>query len=415
MGSWKDKDYERLAILAAKQFGTPLYLYDESRIQKQLESLRLAFSKFSCPVDIHYSVKANSNQKLLGLLSSFGVGFDIVSGGELYRLQRLKVPGEKIVFSGVGKSKKEILEALKYKILQFNVESEAELKQIESCAKDLNIVAPIALRVNPDVDAETHEYITTGTEENKFGIPMEEALEIYKTYKKSSSLNFVGVDMHIGSQLTKAEPIRKAAKRFAEFTQQVLSLGIDIINLDVGGGLGVAYQENEKVLKASEFANLIEGELKALNLYGKRVLIEPGRFLICESGVLVTELLYKKIGKKKVFYIVDASMTELIRPMLYEAHHDITAMVETTEKEKLPVDIVGPVCETTDCLGKNREMLNCESGDLLMIHNAGAYGQTLSSRYNTRPHAAEVLIRAKDHSLELILPRGKVEDLIHEP
>jgi diaminopimelate decarboxylase len=362
---------------------TPYYLYSENLIKENINSYMKHATKQTL---FCYSVKANSNLSILKLIASMGMGFDVVSKGELYRVMKVGADPKKIVYSGVGKRKDEIKFALECGILCFNVESEGELHAINEQASLMECVANVSIRVNPDVAVETHPYISTGMKENKFGIPYKDSLEIYLKASKLKSLNITGIDFHIGSQITTIEPYLDSLKSIKSLIAELEKKGVSIAHIDVGGGLGIKYQD-ENIINKDVFISTIVSELKDLNIM---ILFEPGRSIVGDCGILVSRVQYIKESDEKNFLILDASMSELIRPPLYNAHHNITA-VRRTDVEKKNYDVVGPVCESADFLGKNR-LMNINVSDLVVIEDVGAYGFVLSSNYNTRPKPAEYII-----------------------
>ncbi len=372
----------------AKQHGTPAYVYSRATFERHWKAFDQAFADH--PHLVCYAVKANSNLAVLNLLAGLGSGFDIVSIGELERV--LKAGGEpsKIVFSGVGKKPNEIRRALAVGIRCFNVESEAELKVINELAGDAGKVAPISIRVNPNVDAKTHPYISTGLKENKFGIPHEYALSVYQQAQAMPNIAVHGIDCHIGSQLTEIAPFVDALKRVLDLVDQLQGNGIELKHLDLGGGLGIRYQDENPPLPAEQIAALLAG----LGDRKVEILIEPGRAIAGNAGVLLTEVLYLKHGDEKNFAIIDAAMNDLMRPALYGAWQEIVALqprsVAGADDEKV-YDLVGPVCETGDFLGKQRKLC-LQAGDVLAVKSAGAYGFTMSSNYNTRTRAVEIMV-----------------------
>jgi len=391
----------------AQKFGTPLYVYSARTIHERYDQFNHAFADLSHTVC--YSVKANSNLSLLRLLTNKGAGFDIVSGGELQRvLAADRRAAKKVVFSGVGKTREEIAAALKARILLFNVESESELSALAECASRLRKSAPVALRVNPDVAAETHPYISTGLHKHKFGVPIASARSLYAQAAKERYLRACGVSVHIGSQITDATPFGEAMSRVAELVRQLRGDGHKIDFVDAGGGLGISYQDAKAnfAKQVREYARALAAPLRGL---GIRLLLEPGRSIVGPSGVLLTKVIYRKSNDGKRFLIVDAAMNDLIRPALYGAHHDILPVQQKGSPKEM-TDIVGPVCETGDFFARDRELPGVEEGDLLAIMDAGAYGMALASNYNTRPRPAEVLITGK--SVKVIRRRETVADLL---
>jgi len=387
----------------AEQYGTPCYVYSQHLIEENWRAFDAALGEQ--PHLICYAVKANSNLSILKLLAQLGSGFDLVSGGELERVLIAGATPQKIVFSGVGKSHAEIQRALEIGIGCFNIESIDELYRIQMIAQHLNKQAPISIRVNPDVDAQTHPYISTGLKENKFGIEINKALSLYQTANKMPHISIEGVDCHIGSQLTTLSPFSDALDRVLNLIEQLEENAIKINHLDIGGGLGVRYHE-ETPPTISEYVHAIKTKLAGKSY---KLLLEPGRAIVANAGVLLTKVEYLKEGANhKHFAIVDAAMNDLIRPALYSAWQSIIPVKQTDLSIKT-YDIVGPICETGDFLGKNRELAIKES-DLLAICSAGAYGFAMSSNYNSRPRVAEVLIKGEEH--RLIRRRETFEDLI---
>ncbi len=393
----------------AERYGTPLYVYAAATIRERLAAFQKAFRLI--PHTICYSVKANSNLSILRLLAREGCGFDVVSGGELERVLEVdRQAARKVVFSGVGKSRDEITAALKAGILIFNVESESELWILAECAARLRKVARIALRVNPDVAADTHPYISTGLHKHKFGVPLATARALYA---KASSVRFLavaGVSVHIGSQITDVAPFAEAIQRVADFLRALRADGHAIQYVDTGGGLGINYQAEEPAF-AEYVASYARAVARPLRGLGVHLLLEPGRSIIAPAGILLTSVLYRKANQGKRFLVVDAAMNDLIRPSLYNAFHQIVPVVRpdggAARKEK--VDIVGPICESGDFFAHDRELPQTEEGELLAILDAGAYGMALSSNYNSRPRPAEVMVSGS--SVKVIRRREKIRDL----
>ena len=369
----------------AQQIGSPTYVYSRATIERHWRAFDDAFS--ALPHCVCYAVKANSNLAVLNVLARLGSGFDIVSGGELARVLAAGGRADKVVFSGVGKTKAEISEALQKKIRCFNVESLPELDRINEVAAELGMTAPISIRVNPDVDAQTHPYISTGLKENKFGIAIEEAEGVYRHAQQMSNIDITGVDCHIGSQLTSVEPFVDALKRVLALIDRLAILGINLHHLDIGGGLGITYKDEAPPTPA-EYAAALTGLLEGRQI---EVLMEPGRAIVGNAGVLLTKVEYLKPTEDRHFAIVDAAMNDLLRPALYQSWQEIVPVKTDTTESVQQYDIVGPVCETGDFLGKDRA-LAIKAGDLLAIKSAGAYGFTMSSNYNSRPRAAEVMV-----------------------
>ena len=386
----------------ANEFGTPSFVYSRKSIEEAFSKYQKAFGNQRHL--ICYAVKANSNIAILHLLAKMGSGFDVVSGGELKRVLLAGGDPQKTVFSGVGKTAQEIKDALSANIKCFNIESESELERISHIAKLEGKSANISLRVNPDVDAKTHPYISTGLKENKFGVDIKDAINIYRRAKDLPNLNIAGIDCHIGSQLVDIAPMRDAAIKVVELADALAKIDINIHHIDFGGGLGIRYQ-NEMPAGQQELVQVL------LDVVGTRdyeILIEPGRSIVGNSGVLLTRVEYVKLGRDKNFLIVDAAMNDLARPALYDAHHEIVNVIENKTQKTHAFDVVGPICETGDFLGKNRS-LSAEEGDMLAIMSAGAYGMTMSSNYNTRPKAAEILVNGS--KCEVIRDRETIEDL----
>jgi len=377
-----------VAEIAAK-VGTPFYCYSTATL---LRHFRL-FDEALNGIDhlVCYAMKAASNQAILKTLAQAGAGMDVVSGGEYARAIAAGVPGDKIVFSGVGKTADEIRAALTGGIRQFNVESEPEMEVINAVALELGKVAPITVRVNPDVDAKTHAKIATGKSENKFGIPIARAREVYARAAALPGLKVVGIDVHIGSQLTDLEPFRQAYRKVADLTESLREDGHEIIRLDLGGGLGIPYtRSNEAPPLPVEYGAMIKEELGHL---GCEIEIEPGRLIAGNAGIMVSKVIYVKSGEGRDFLILDGAMNDLLRPAMYEAHHDIVPVTEPEAGvEQQPYDIVGPVCETGDTFAKERMMTPLAPDDLVAFRSAGAYGAVMASEYNTRPLIPEVLV-----------------------
>ncbi len=391
----------------AKKFGTPLYVYSESAIRQRFEIFTRSFARV--PHTICYSVKANSNLSILKLLAKLGSGFDVVSGGELERVLRVsRSAAKRVVFSGVGKTADEMALALKSDILVFNLESEQELEVLAQTASRLRKKARIAFRVNPDVSAETHPYIATGLHEHKFGIPLANALELYGRALQTKYLDPHGVSVHIGSQITKVDAFGEAMTRVAELIKNLRRKSCDIRYVDAGGGLGISYHSpaDDFAARAQNYAQALTQPLRGLKVH---LLLEPGRSIVGPAATLLTRVLYKKQNNGKTFVITDAAMNDLIRPSLYGAHHEILA-VHASGNAHQRVDVVGPICETGDFFARDRELPVTESGDLLAIMDAGAYGMSLASNYNSRPRAAEVMVHGR--KARLIRKRETMVDLM---
>lgn len=399
---------EQLGVAGlAKKFGTPLYVYSASIIRDRI----LAFNRAFAGIDhrICYSVKANSNLSILRLLAKHGCGFDVVSGGELARVRRAS-PGSssRIVFSGVGKTAQELEAALRAGILLFNIESASEMEVLAACAEKVKKNAAIAFRVNPDVPASTHPYISTGLQKHKFGVPISAARQLYRDAAKSKRLRVAGISVHIGSQINDYSTFAAAMERIAELARQVCDDGSTIKFIDAGGGLGISYGA-----AAQDFGDVVRQYAKAVitPLAGLRVklLLEPGRSIVGPAGILLTRVLYRKSNGGKKFVIVDGAMNDLIRPSLYQAEHQI-APVEAGKSHEERADIVGPICESGDFFARDRKFPTVQEGDLLAIFDTGAYGMSLSSNYNSRPRAAEVLVSGR--AAKLIRRRESIADLL---
>jgi diaminopimelate decarboxylase len=416
----EDVDLARVA----DQFGTPLYVYSAGTILDHYSRLDAALAQLDHL--ICYAVKANSNRAILKLLVDAGAGFDVVSGGELFRAINAGADPQKCTFAGVGKSREEIEYALEQRVHSFNVESEAELELIEQIAGAKKLRAPIALRVNPDVDPHTHKYISTGSHENKFGIALADAPRIYERAAKMANIDIVGIQMHIGSQITEAEPFAAAINKVAPLARDVKSK-YKIKFFSIGGGMGIIYRRalesgsgkwwhdhggESSAFSVKDYANAIVPPLRELGL---RVLVEPGRFIVGNAGVLLTRVLYIKSPGQKKFAIVDAGMNDLIRPALYQSYHEIIPVNQTKSEREMKIskiDIVGPVCESGDFFALDREMPELREGDLLAIMSAGAYGFTMASNYNSRPLPAEALVCGD--KVQLIRKRQTWDDLVRD-
>jgi diaminopimelate decarboxylase len=387
------------------EYGTPLYVYSETTVLERYRAFAGAFAELD-PL-VAYSVKANGNLSILRLLAGAGAGADIVSAGELHRARLAGIPPERIVFSGVGKNIVELAAALDAGIYAFNVESEGELRALSGLAATMNVEAPIALRVNPDVEAKTpHHYTATGHKATKFGIAYEDAERLYRLAAGLPGIRVRGVDVHIGSQILDVEPYRVAIERVLELVERLCSAGIDIEFIDVGGGFGVSY-DAEKHPEPSEFA---AGLVPLLSASGLRVVFEPGRFIVGPAGVLLTRVLYVKQMGGKTFLITDAGMNDLLRPSHYSSYHRVDPALLEPDRETVNVDVVGPICETGDFLALDRPVPRTEPGELLAIGTAGAYGFSMSSTYNARPRPAEILVSGETH--RVIRVRETIEDLV---
>lgn len=407
----------------AEKFGTPLYVYSASTIRERMVTFQNAFRRI--PHTVCYSVKANSNLTILRMLADMQCGFDVVSGGELERVLRAdKHAARNVVFSGVGKTREEMQAALKADILLFNVESESELWTLAECAAQLRTQARIAFRVNPDVPANTHPYISTGLHKHKFGVPIHDARTLYAKASSTRHLKVTGVSVHIGSQITDVAPFAASMERVAALVRELRHDSHDIHYVDAGGGLGIAYGQgaadgtapsrtnghlaSDFAQHASKYAEALLGALRGLRVH---LLLEPGRSIVGPAGALVTTVLYRKTNNSKKFLVVDAGMNDLLRPALYNAFHEIVPVeVHRPDLPNETVDVVGPVCETGDFFGRDRELPVVDEGDWLAILDAGAYGMSLTSHYNTRPRAAEVLVDGK--SVKVIRKRETVRELM---
>lgn len=384
--------------------GTPVYVYSAKTIKRHFQVFQSSFS--DVPHIICYSVKANSNIAILSLLRAMGSGADVVSGGELIRALKAGIPPEKIVFSGVGKTTKEMEMALSAGILMFNVESLEELEVLGEVAKKLNKPAPFAIRMNPDVDPKTHPYISTGLRKNKFGIPEDQVITAYKKALNNPFLKPIGLDAHIGSQITSLSPFRDALYRLKKVWKDLTSLGLELKYLDLGGGLGIIYNDEEPPLP-QEYAEAIVKDVKELKA---TLILEPGRVIVGNAGILVTQVLYVKENVERKFVVVDAGMNDLIRPAFYQAYHKIVPVEEKSEEEMV-VDVVGPICESSDFFARDRKLPKVRRGDLLAIMSAGAYGFVMSSNYNSRPRSPEVLV--DEDKFFVIRRRETIEDLLN--
>ncbi|WP_233115169.1 diaminopimelate decarboxylase [Aggregatibacter actinomycetemcomitans] len=370
----------------AEEFGTPLYVYSKATLERHWHAFNNAFGDH--PHLVCFAVKSNPNIAILNIMEKLGSGFDIVSQGELERVLAAGGEAHKVVFSGVAKSRREIARALEVGIRCFNVESEAELLRINQVAGDMGKIAPISLRVNPDVDAHTHPYISTGLKENKFGVSVEQAREVYKLAATLPNIDIVGMDCHIGSQLTELQPFLDAADRLIVLMEQLKQDGIQLKHLDLGGGLGVTYTD-ETPPHPTEYAKALWEKLSAFSEL--EIIVEPGRAITANAGILVTKVEYVKSNESRNFAIVDAGMNDMIRPALYQAYMNILEIDRTLAREEKIYDVVGPICETSDFLGKQRKLAIAE-GDYLAQRSAGAYGASMSSNYNSRPRTAEVMV-----------------------
>jgi diaminopimelate decarboxylase len=391
--------------IPAEKYGTPLYIYSKQSILHQISLLQEALSDINHL--ICFAVKSNSNLSVLNLIKNAGCGFDIVSGGELKRVIALGNYDANVVFSGVGKSKEEIEYALEHNILAFNIESEPELIRLNNIAKKFAKKANISIRVNPNVDAKTHPYISTGLKDNKFGLDEKKAIELYSLAKTMDSINITGIDCHIGSQLTDLSPFEDTFIKLANMIDHLQTIGIELDHIDIGGGIGISYKD-EKITPLNHYVSMIK---KYLSKYNKKIILEPGRLIIGKAGILLTKVEYIKRSEHKNFIVVDAAMNDLMRPSLYGAHHNVINISNPKKGDEI-FDIVGPICETGDFLAKDRQ-ISASEDDLLAFMDAGAYGFSMSSNYNTRPKIAEILVDQTD--FKLIRQRETFDDLIqHE-
>ena len=410
MYSYKNKNLhcENINLIElSKKVGSPFYCYSSKILESKYSELTDAFKEED--ILVCFSLKANSNQSIIKTFSSLGSGADVVSIGELKRALKAKIPPNKIVFSGVGKNTDEIIFAIKNKILMINVESISELKQISTQAANLNMIAPISLRVNPDIEAGGNEKISTGKKQDKFGISIKEAIDVYELASNLDNIEIKGIDVHIGSQINDLEPFEKTFNSIVETITKLKDKNIDIDIIDIGGGIGINYTD-EKALNIKDYAALVSKKLGSLN---KKIIIEPGRFLTAESGILVTKIIYIKENESKKFIIVDAAMNDFIRPSLYGSLHNALPIIENDKERPIEsYDVVGPICETGDFFIKDFKTSQLLERDLLAITNVGAYGSVLSSNYNSRPSIAEIII--KDDSYSVIKKRQDIEEMIDQ-
>ena len=410
MYSYKNKNLhcENINLIElSKKVGSPFYCYSSKILESKYSELTDAFKEEDLLVC--FSLKANSNQSIIKTFSSLGSGADVVSIGELKRALKAKIPPNKIVFSGVGKNTDEIIFAIKNKILMINVESISELKQISTQAANLNMIAPISLRVNPDIEAGGNEKISTGKKQDKFGISIKEAIDVYELASNLDNIEIKGIDVHIGSQINDLEPFEKTFNSIVETITKLKDKNIDINIIDIGGGIGINYTD-EKALNIKDYAAVVSKKLGSLN---KKIIIEPGRFLTAESGILVTKIIYIKENESKKFIIVDAAMNDFIRPSLYGSLHNALPIIENDKERPIEsYDVVGPICETGDFFIKDFKTSQLLERDFIAITNVGAYGSVLSSNYNSRPSIAEIII--KDDSYSVIKKRQDIEEMIDQ-
>lgn len=388
----------------ASEVGTPVYIYSHATLTRHFRIFDEAFA--DVPHLTCFALKANANLAVLKLFSDLGGGLDVVSAGELFRGLKVGVPTQRIVYAGVGKSREEIAYALKSDILMFNVESGQELRLIHDVAAGMGVRARVALRVNPDVDPKTHPYISTGLKKSKFGIDIGQALLEYEAARALPSLDVVGIHQHIGSQITEIRPFVDALEKTASLVRTLRERGTEIRYLDVGGGLGITYKDEEPPLPA-EFARALIGVIRDLDV---TIVLEPGRVLVGNAGILVTRVLYTKQTPAKNFLVVDAGMNDLARPSLYGSYHAIQPLRRVAGRPEVTVDVVGPICESGDFLAKDRGLPRCEPGELLAVMSAGAYGHTMSSNYNARPRAPEVMVCGSGY--HVVRERETFEDLV---
>lgn len=391
----------------ADAVGTPCYVYSATTLLDTFSAFKSAAEQAGLDATVCVSVKANSNLSLLRLLVERGAGFDIVSGGELERVRAVGGDVSRTVFAGVGKTDEEIDAALQAGILALNVESEEELERIELRAQSLALRAPVSLRVNPNIDGNTHAHINTGLAKHKFGITLERAAEIYREAQRFQHLDFIGVDCHIGSSILDLSAFRGAFQKLRGFVETIRPVATKLQFVDVGGGLGVAYREEAQAPSVAEYIAIVR---ESFGDFGLRILFEPGKFLFANAGLLLTRVLYAKQNPEKKFVIVDAGFNDLIRPAFYQAYHRIQAVSDLSGQEQHPVDVVGPVCETGDCFAHDRLMPSVERGELVAVLDAGAYGFTMASNYNTRPRPVEVLVRAGQATI--IRPRDTLASML---
>lgn len=388
----------------ARRVWTPTYVYSRAAIEAALAEFAAAFR--GTPHTLCYSVKANSNLALLRLIGSKGTGFDIVSGGELYRVLRAGLSPRRVVFSGVGKTAEEVDFALRQKILFFHLESAAELELVARCARELGARARVAIRVNPDVDPGTHPHISTGQREHKFGVPMSHVAELARRVAADQWLEFVGIGCHIGSQITRIEPFERALGRLGRLAEGLKEAGLAVRYLDIGGGVGIRYDQ-ERVFRLGDYARVMKATARRLGCY---LILEPGRSVVARAGVLLARVLVRKRGLRKSFLVLDAGMSDLLRPALYAAYHRILPVKHSARGARQRVDVVGPICETADTFAQNVRLPRLESGDLVVLCDVGAYGFAQASNYNSRPRPAEVLVGGS--RFQTIRARENWEDLV---
>ena len=399
------------ALDVEKRCKTPMYIYSRLSLINNFKNLENALNAKlgeDYPKLIAFSVKSNSNIAVINVLQKLNSGADVVSSGELKRAKKAGVKGEKIVFSGVGKTDEDLSLALDYKVLQFNVESLEELKKLSKIASEKNMIAPVAFRINPDIDAGGHEKISTGGSNTKFGIPFSQALESYDYAKKLPGIKVVGIDIHIGSQITELEPFDLAFDKVVLLYNELRAAGHDILNIDLGGGIGVPYDETVQPFLIDDYADLVSRKFSSINC---KLIFEPGRYLTANAGILLTKVIRKKKSYNNHFIVVDSAMNDILRPALYDANHEVIAVKETNkEKEMFEYQVVGPICETGDILNKKVNLNNIEEDDLLAIKFAGAYGAVMSSQYNSRDLIPEIMVSGE--KISIIRKRITIEDFL---
>ena len=399
------------ALDVEKQCKTPMYVYSRLSLENNFKNLENALNAKlgkDYPKLIAFSVKSNSNIAVINVLQKLNSGADVVSSGELKRAKKAGIKGEKIVFSGVGKTDKDLSLALDYKVLQFNVESLEELKKLSKIASEKNMIAPVAFRINPDIDAGGHEKISTGGSNTKFGIPYSQALESYDYAKNLPGIKVVGIDIHIGSQITELEPFDLAFDKVVLLYNELRTAGHDILNIDLGGGIGVPYDDSSQPFLINDYADLVSRKFSSINC---KLIFEPGRYLTANAGILLTKVIRKKKSYNNHFVVVDSAMNDILRPALYDANHEIISVKEINkEKEMFEYQVVGPICETGDILNKKVNLNNIEEDDLLAIKFAGAYGAVMSSQYNSRDLIPEIMVSGE--KISIIRKRITIEDFL---
>ena len=399
------------ALDVEKQCKTPMYVYSRLSLENNFKNLENALNAKlgkDYPKLIAFSVKSNSNIAVINVLQKLNSGADVVSSGEFKRAKKAGIKGEKIVYSGVGKTDEDLSLALDYKVLQFNVESLEELKKLSKIASEKNMIAPVAFRINPDIDAGGHEKISTGGSNTKFGIPYSQALESYDYAKNLPGIKVVGIDIHIGSQITELEPFDLAFDKVVLLYNELRTAGHDILNIDLGGGIGVPYDDSSQPFLINDYADLVSRKFSSINC---KLIFEPGRYLTANAGILLTKVIRKKKSYNNHFVVVDSAMNDILRPALYDANHEIIAVKEINkEKEKFEYQVVGPICETGDILNKKVNLNNIEEDDLLAIKFAGAYGAVMSSQYNSRDLIPEIMVSGE--KISIIRKRITIEDFL---